>query len=123
MLNLPAVFTPTGSFNITGMTAADGQDISVTFRLTKDGTCPSSTDPALQPQVLLLRRNCDGSVPKSGARAATAPEQLRSTTAVCTAGVYEATVTAAFVHGDKSVGILIRLADGARKLAIVALAA
>jgi hypothetical protein len=112
----PAVFAPTGGFKLTGMTATEEQDIPVTFSLTRDGSCPGNTNPALQPQVFALRRNCDGTVPK----AAVQPQQLSATAATCANGVYAAIVTAVFVGEDKCFGIVIRLADGQRKLALVA---
>jgi hypothetical protein len=110
-----AVFEPSGNFSLTGMSVAAEDGIDVTFSLTKNGSCPSNTNPALQPKVDILRRNCDGSV-----RRGVPARSLESQTAQCTSGgVFMASVTAPFIRGDACFGIHILLADGISKMAIV----
>jgi hypothetical protein len=97
------------------MSAAAEDSVAVTFRLSKDAKCPGSTNPALQPRVSVLRRNCDGSV-----RRGAAAKALQDATAPCSGdGVFAAAVTAPYIRGDKCFAIYIRLADGQSKMAIV----
>jgi hypothetical protein len=113
---MPAVFQPTGSFNLVGVKATAESDVDITFRLTTNAKCPGNSNAALQPQLSLLRRNCDGSI-----RRGAAPRALDSTTAVCTGdGVFKAKLTAPFIRGDACFAIHIRLADGTQRMAIVA---
>jgi hypothetical protein len=98
------------------MRAAAKDAVRVTFRLTKEATCPSNTAAALQPKLSVLCRNCDGSV----RRGAAAVKAIESSTAVCSgAGVYKASVNAPLMRMDACFGVHIALADGVSKMAIV----
>jgi hypothetical protein len=113
---LVAGFQPTGNFSLTGMMVTAEDTVNVTFRLTRNTTCPTNTSPALQPTVRVLRRNCDGSV----RRGAASPTNLDVTRAVCEGnGVFKASVTAPFIRGDLCFGIAVLLADGTSRLAIL----
>jgi hypothetical protein len=110
-----AVFKPTGGFNLAGMKAAAEDTVVVNCMITQDAKCPASNNPALQPRVSVVRRNCDGSV-----RRCAAPKALQVTTAVCSSGgVFKAEVTAPFINVDKCFGIVIQLADGTDRMSIV----
>jgi hypothetical protein len=109
------VFQPTDGFSLAGMKAAAEDTMNVTFRITKDATCPASTSTGLQPRVSVVRRNCDGSI-----RRGAAPKALQTTVAVCSGtGIFKAEVIAPFIHVDKCFGIYIQLADGTSRMAIV----
>jgi hypothetical protein len=97
------------------MTAAAEDTVSITFRLTNNAKCPGNTNPTLQPQVSVLRRNCDGSV-----RRGAAPKAIAEAVAQCSGdGVFRAAVIAPYIRGDQCFGIYIQLADGTAKWAIV----
>jgi hypothetical protein len=115
VLSASAVFSPTGNFSLIGMAVTAEDTIDVTFRLTKGPACPGSTTPALAPTVSLTRRNCDGSV-RRGAAATT----LEPASASCSGdGVFKASVIAPYLKGDACFGIVIRMADGVARMAIV----
>jgi hypothetical protein len=98
------------------MMAAAEDTVSVTFCLTKDAKCPTNTEAALQPQVSILRRNCDGSIRRDAAPT----RNLYVTRTVCAGdGIFKATVTAPYVKMDACLGIAIKLADSTSRLAIV----
>jgi hypothetical protein len=110
------VFSLTGAFSLTGMTAASGDNLDITFTLAKDAQCPTSSDAALLPVIKVLRHYCDGSIIPRGA---VNPKALFVTKAVCGDGVFKASITVPRVRADKCFAVYIKVADGQGKLAVI----
>jgi hypothetical protein len=102
------------------MTVAAEDTVDVTFRLTRDAKCPTNNDAALQPIVRVVRRNCDGSLPRGVRRGASSASNLDVKQAACTGdGVFKASVTAPFIRSDPCIGISVTMADGTARLAVL----